>query len=112
MVGKNKVGKAHFFKSKKNFAYTTGHPIVMVGTDNTVFAETPDIVFVASNSHTEELKEAVKTLVKDNVKVVEHCAVVEVTALVTRGDEIFELKENESTYIPFGVKHRLENPFK
>ena len=33
-------------------------------------------------------------------------------ALVTRGDEVFELSENESTYIPIGVKHRLENPFK
>ena len=32
------------------------------------------------------------------------------TAKVTRGNEIFELKENESTYIPIGVVHRLENP--
>ena len=32
------------------------------------------------------------------------------TARVTRGDEIVLLSENESTYIPLGVKHRLENP--
>jgi mannose-1-phosphate guanylyltransferase/mannose-6-phosphate isomerase len=31
---------------------------------------------------------------------------------VTRGDETLLLSENESTYIPLGVKHRLENPGK
>jgi mannose-6-phosphate isomerase-like protein (cupin superfamily) len=36
--------------------------------------------------------------------------VVTGTARVTRGDEVFMLSENESTYIPLGVKHRLENP--
>ena len=34
------------------------------------------------------------------------------TAKVTRGDETLLLSENESTYIPLGVKHRLENPGK
>jgi mannose-1-phosphate guanylyltransferase/mannose-6-phosphate isomerase len=29
---------------------------------------------------------------------------------VTRGDEVVELHEDESTYIPVGTKHRLENP--
>ncbi len=29
---------------------------------------------------------------------------------MTRGDEQFLLSENESTHIPLGVKHRLENP--
>ena len=32
------------------------------------------------------------------------------TALVTKGDESFLVTENQSTYIPLGVKHRLENP--
>jgi mannose-1-phosphate guanylyltransferase/mannose-6-phosphate isomerase len=40
----------------------------------------------------------------------EHWVVVKGTALVTRGDETFMLSENESTYIPIGVTHRLENP--
>ena len=40
----------------------------------------------------------------------EHWIVVKGTARVTRGDEVFMLSENESTYIPLGVKHRLENP--
>jgi mannose-1-phosphate guanylyltransferase/mannose-6-phosphate isomerase len=39
----------------------------------------------------------------------EHWVVVKGRARVTRGEETFELGENESTYIPFGTKHRLEN---
>jgi len=40
----------------------------------------------------------------------EHWVVVKGTALVTKGDETMLLSENESTYIPLGVVHRLENP--
>ncbi|MGI9212757.1 MAG: cupin domain-containing protein, partial [Methylococcaceae bacterium] len=40
----------------------------------------------------------------------EHWIVVKGTARVTRGEECFLLTENESTYIPLGVQHRLENP--
>jgi mannose-1-phosphate guanylyltransferase/mannose-6-phosphate isomerase len=40
----------------------------------------------------------------------EHWVVVRGTARVTRGEEVFLLEENHSTYIPMGVKHRLENP--
>jgi mannose-1-phosphate guanylyltransferase / mannose-6-phosphate isomerase len=42
----------------------------------------------------------------------EHWVVVRGTALVTRGSETFILAENESTYIPIGIQHRLENPGK
>jgi mannose-1-phosphate guanylyltransferase/mannose-6-phosphate isomerase len=42
----------------------------------------------------------------------EHWIVVRGTARVTRGDQTFLLTENESTYIPPGTKHRLENPGK
>jgi mannose-1-phosphate guanylyltransferase/mannose-6-phosphate isomerase len=42
----------------------------------------------------------------------EHWVVVQGTALVTRGSEQLLLSENESTYIPLGVDHRLENPGK
>jgi mannose-1-phosphate guanylyltransferase/mannose-6-phosphate isomerase len=42
----------------------------------------------------------------------EHWIVVRGTALVTRGEETFLLSENESTYIPLGVRHRLVNPGK
>ena len=40
----------------------------------------------------------------------EHWIVVTGSALVTVGAETFGLSENESTYIPIGVVHRLENP--
>ncbi len=40
----------------------------------------------------------------------EHWIVVSGTARVTRGEEEILLTENQSTYIPLGVKHRLENP--
>jgi mannose-1-phosphate guanylyltransferase len=39
----------------------------------------------------------------------EHWVVVKGVALVTCGDKIFELVENQSTYIPQGSLHRLEN---
>jgi len=42
----------------------------------------------------------------------EHWVVVSGTALITRGDEKFTLSENQSTYIPLGVVHRMENPGK
>lgn len=42
----------------------------------------------------------------------EHWVVVKGTARVTRGDEVLTVAENESTYIPLGVSHRLENPGK
>lgn len=42
----------------------------------------------------------------------EHWIVVRGTARITRGDEIVLLSENQSTYIPVGVRHRLENPGK
>ncbi|MCI0507724.1 MAG: mannose-1-phosphate guanylyltransferase/mannose-6-phosphate isomerase [Gammaproteobacteria bacterium] len=40
----------------------------------------------------------------------EHWIVVKGTAKVTRGGEVFLITENQSTYIPLGEKHRLENP--
>jgi len=40
----------------------------------------------------------------------EHWIVVKGTARVTKGDETFLVSENQSTYIPLGVTHRLENP--
>lgn len=36
--------------------------------------------------------------------------VVKGVAKVTNGECVFLLKENQSTYIPIGVKHCLENP--
>ncbi|MBM3508419.1 MAG: mannose-1-phosphate guanylyltransferase/mannose-6-phosphate isomerase [Alphaproteobacteria bacterium] len=40
----------------------------------------------------------------------EHWVVVSGRARVTRGEDTLHLEENQSTYIPVGTKHRLENP--
>ncbi|PIE42797.1 MAG: mannose-1-phosphate guanylyltransferase/mannose-6-phosphate isomerase [Gammaproteobacteria bacterium] len=40
----------------------------------------------------------------------EHWIVVSGTAMVTRGNDEILLSEDQSTYIPLGVKHRLANP--
>jgi len=40
----------------------------------------------------------------------EHWVVVSGTARVTKGEEVFLLSENQSTFIPLGTTHRLENP--
>ena len=40
----------------------------------------------------------------------EHWVVVSGLAKVTNGDKNFMLSENQSTYIPIGVVHALENP--
>lgn len=39
----------------------------------------------------------------------EHWVIVQGTAKITKNDEVFVLTENQSTYIPIGTKHRLEN---
>jgi mannose-6-phosphate isomerase-like protein (cupin superfamily) len=40
----------------------------------------------------------------------EHWVVVSGTAKITNGDKEFLLTEDQSTYIPVGEVHRLENP--
>ena len=40
----------------------------------------------------------------------EHWVVVKGNAKVTSGEEVFVLGENQSTYVPKGTAHRLENP--
>jgi len=42
----------------------------------------------------------------------EHWIVVQGTARVTCGEKTFLLSENESTYVPVGTTHRIENPGK
>ncbi|WP_321533237.1 mannose-1-phosphate guanylyltransferase/mannose-6-phosphate isomerase [uncultured Desulfuromonas sp.] len=42
----------------------------------------------------------------------EHWVIVKGTARITRDDEVLTLTENQSTYIPLGTRHRLENPGK
>jgi mannose-1-phosphate guanylyltransferase/mannose-6-phosphate isomerase len=49
---------------------------------------------------------------QSHTKRAEHWVVVQGTAKVTCDEKMFLLEENQSTYIPVGAKHRLENPGK
>ena len=55
------------------------------------------------------VKPGAKLSLQKHLKRAEHWVVVNGTASVTKEEEISELKEGESTYIPIGVKHSLEN---
>ncbi|MEI9991442.1 MAG: mannose-1-phosphate guanylyltransferase/mannose-6-phosphate isomerase [Rhizomicrobium sp.] len=49
---------------------------------------------------------------QSHAKRAEHWIVVQGTAKVTCDDKVFLLQENQSTFIPLGARHRLENPGK
>ena len=50
-----------------------------------------------------------KLSLQSHAKRAEHWVVVKGVATVTKDEDTFLLNENESTYIPIGTKHRLEN---
>src|SRR5262245_52729407 len=56
------------------------------------------------------VKPGAKLSLQKHAKRAEHWVVVKGTARITRDDEVFDLGENESTYIPIGAVHRIENP--
>lgn len=58
------------------------------------------------------VKPGQKTAVQIHYHRAEHWIIVSGTARVTRGDETFLISENESTYIPVGIAHAIENPGK
>lgn len=132
---------------------STHRLVAGVGVKDLVIVETADAVLVAHRSRSQDVKEIVLKLKRENRqegvthrrvyrpwgyyesidqgdrfqvkritvhphaalslqmhhKRAEHWVVVKGTARVTRGDEVFELTENQSTYIPIGTRHRLEN---
>ncbi|MEX6233660.1 mannose-1-phosphate guanylyltransferase/mannose-6-phosphate isomerase [Providencia hangzhouensis] len=59
-----------------------------------------------------KVKPGEKTALQLHYHRAEHWVVVQGTAKVTNGDKSFILSENESTYIPIGAQHRIENPGK
>ncbi|WP_350914300.1 mannose-1-phosphate guanylyltransferase/mannose-6-phosphate isomerase [Providencia huaxiensis] len=59
-----------------------------------------------------KVKPGEKTALQMHYHRAEHWVVVQGTAKVTNGDKSFILSENESTYIPIGSPHRIENPGK
>ncbi|MNH06914.1 Mannose-1-phosphate guanylyltransferase RfbM [compost metagenome] len=58
------------------------------------------------------VKPGQKTAMQIHYHRAEHWVVVSGTARVHRGEESFIVSENESTYIPVGVPHAIENPGK
>jgi len=58
------------------------------------------------------VKPGAKTSTQIHYHRAEHWVVVEGTAKVIRGNETLLIHENESVYLPMGIKHRIENPGK
>jgi mannose-1-phosphate guanylyltransferase/mannose-6-phosphate isomerase len=56
------------------------------------------------------LKPGAKISLQKHIHRAEHWILVRGTAKVVKGEEKFTLEQNESTYIPPGVYHQLENP--
>jgi mannose-1-phosphate guanylyltransferase/mannose-6-phosphate isomerase len=57
-----------------------------------------------------KVKPGARLSLQSHTQRAEHWIVVSGTARVTRDNDVFELHANQSTYIPMGAKHRLENP--
>jgi mannose-1-phosphate guanylyltransferase len=59
-----------------------------------------------------KVKPGEKTALQMHHHRAEHWVVVQGTAKVTNGEKSYFVTENESTYIPIGSAHRIENPGK
>ena len=57
-----------------------------------------------------KVKPGAQLSLQSHTRRAEHWIVVRGTARVTRDNDVFELHANQSTYIPLGARHRLENP--
>ncbi|MGE4367440.1 mannose-1-phosphate guanylyltransferase/mannose-6-phosphate isomerase [Thermomonas sp.] len=57
-----------------------------------------------------KVKPGARLSLQSHTRRAEHWVVVRGTARVTRDNDVFELLPNQSTYIPIGARHRLENP--
>ena len=73
-----------------------------------------DAIADGSRFHVKQLliKPGERTAIQMHYHRAEHWVVVSGTARVIRGDQEFLLSENESTYIPIGMEHAIENPGK
>lgn len=148
------VGDVALENVTNSYVHSEHRLVSVLGVDNIIVVETPDVVMVASKEQSEKIKTVVETLKSQNrsegtlhrkgyrpwgcydlidsgegfqVKRLsvnpgeslslqlhhhraEHWIVVKGVAEVTCGDNAMLLSENESTFIPLGVKHRLHNP--
>ncbi|MES2857620.1 MAG: mannose-1-phosphate guanylyltransferase/mannose-6-phosphate isomerase [Pseudomonadota bacterium] len=57
-----------------------------------------------------KVKPGARLSLQSHTRRAEHWIVVRGIARVTRDNDVFELHANQSTYIPIGARHRLENP--
>jgi mannose-1-phosphate guanylyltransferase/mannose-6-phosphate isomerase len=57
-----------------------------------------------------KVKPGARLSLQSHTRRAEHWIVVSGVARVTRNDEVFDLQPDQSTYIPLGARHRLENP--
>jgi mannose-1-phosphate guanylyltransferase / mannose-6-phosphate isomerase len=129
------------------------HMVATIGVDNLIIIDTPDVIFIATQDKTQEVKSIVESLqvigrsegnthrkvyrpwgwydsielgehfqvkrlhVKPGAKLslqihhkrAEHWVVVSGTATATNGEEILTLEAGDSTFIPIGKMHSLEN---
>jgi mannose-1-phosphate guanylyltransferase len=138
---------------KNTYIYSSNRLVSAIGVSDLVIVDTQDALLIADKNHSQNIKNIVNQLKKENrseaenhrkvlrpwgyydsidvedgflVKRIlvnpgaklslqkhqhraEHWVVVKGVATITRGDDVFVLKENQSTYIPKGEVHRLEN---
>ncbi len=136
-----------------SYIHAESRLVSVIGMEDAVVIETPDVVLVSAKDRVQEVKDIVDIIKQagrpetdSHVRVyrpwgsyewladgnsfqvkrlrvnpsealslqlhhkrAEHWIVVEGTALVTVGEEEVILQQNQSTYIPIGTKHRLEN---
>jgi mannose-1-phosphate guanylyltransferase len=151
----NNVSEGDVILSKvsNSYIHSTNRLIAANDIDNLVIIDTQDSLLISSKSDSQNIREIVKSLNKNNRtesdyhrkvyrpwghydsidsglgfqvkrifvnpgaklslqkhnKRAEHWVVVRGVALITCGERKFQLKENQSTYVPKGEIHRLEN---
>ena len=71
---------------------------------------TPCTKATASRSSTSRVQPGQRLSLQSHRRRAEHWVVVRGVARVTRDAETFLVHENQSTFIPKGARHRLENP--
>src|SRR5512133_1755765 len=111
---------------ENTLALSEGRLIACVGVSDLVVVETADVILVSHKDKTHNVKKIAgercfqvkRIVVKPGGTLslqmhhhrAEHWIVVSGTARVTCGEKAFLLSENQSTFIPLGTTHRLENP--
>jgi len=65
--GKSK--NAHYYESKNTFIQSDKRPVIALGLENIIIADTSDAILVASKSHSERVKEVVADLTSQGMSV-------------------------------------------